>query len=60
MGVIVGTQERQGFARELVFSDADRHHHVYAIGQTGTGKTTFLRNAILQDIEAGRGAMAFT
>lgn len=55
MGVIVGITETQGFARELVFRDADRHHHTYAIGQTGTGKTTFLRNAILQDIEAGRG-----
>jgi type IV secretory pathway TraG/TraD family ATPase VirD4 len=55
MGVIVGTHERGGVRRDLVFGDADRHHHVYAIGQTGTGKTTFLRNAILQDIEAGRG-----
>ncbi len=55
MGVIVGTQEQQGIARELVFGDVDRRHHVYAIGQTGTGKTTFLRNSLLQDIEAGRG-----
>ena len=55
MGVIVGTQERGGIPRELVFGDADRQHHTYAIGQTGTGKTTFLKNAILQDIEAGRG-----
>jgi hypothetical protein len=55
MGIIVGTHERRGIERELVFGDGDRHHHTYAIGQTGTGKTTFLRNAILQDIEAGRG-----
>ncbi len=55
MGVIVGITETQGYASELVLGDADRHHHLYAIGQTGTGKTTFLRNAILQDIEAGRG-----
>jgi len=33
----------------------DRRHHLYVIGQTGTGKTTLLRNLIIQDIEAGRG-----
>ncbi len=55
MGVILGTYEQFGVARELVLSEADRLHHVYLIGQTGTGKTTVLRNAVLQDIEAGRG-----
>src|SRR5271169_1896595 len=33
----------------------DRRQHLYIIGQTGTGKSTLLRNLILQDIEAGRG-----
>jgi hypothetical protein len=33
----------------------DRRQHVYVIGQTGTGKSTLLRNLILQDIEEGRG-----
>lgn len=33
----------------------DRRQHVYVIGKTGTGKTTLLRNLILQDIVAGRG-----
>ena len=55
MGVILGTHEQYGITRELALDDADRLHHVYLIGQTGTGKTTVLRNAILQDIEAGRG-----
>lgn len=55
MGVILGTYEQHGLARELELCDPDRLHHVYLIGQTGTGKTTVLRNAILQDIEAGRG-----
>lgn len=32
-----------------------RRQHVYVIGQTGTGKSTLLRNLIMQDIEAGRG-----
>lgn len=55
MSVIIGTHEKGGIRRDLVFGDADRLHHVYAIGQTGTGKTTFLKNALIQDIEAGRG-----
>jgi hypothetical protein len=33
----------------------DRSRHLYIIGKTGTGKTTVLRNLIVQDIEAGRG-----
>jgi hypothetical protein len=36
-------------------STADRQHHVYCVGKTGTGKTTLLRNLILQDLVAGRG-----
>lgn len=33
----------------------DRRHHLYVIGKTGTGKTTLLRNLIIQDIKAGHG-----
>ena len=33
----------------------DRSRHLYAIGKTGTGKTTLLKNLIVQDINAGRG-----
>ena len=35
----------------------DRHHHVYVIGRTGLGKTTLLRNMLLQDIDHGEGVM---
>jgi len=41
--------------RQFTLSQAERRRHVYAIGQTGTGKTTLLENLILQDIHAGRG-----
>jgi hypothetical protein len=42
---------------EMVFGlgHDDRRHHLYVIGQTGTGKTTLLRNLIIQDIAAGHG-----
>lgn len=33
----------------------DRFFHVYAIGRTGTGKSTLLETLALQDIHAGRG-----
>ncbi len=33
----------------------DRRRHTYVVGKTGTGKTTLLKNLILQDIEAGHG-----
>ncbi len=33
----------------------DRSKHMYIIGKTGTGKSTFLENMILQDIQNGNG-----
>ena len=36
-------------------SDKDRRRHTYIIGQTGTGKTSLIREMIRQDIAAGRG-----
>ncbi|QXT41030.1 type IV secretory system conjugative DNA transfer family protein [Gymnodinialimonas ceratoperidinii] len=35
----------------------DRLQHLFAIGQTGTGKSTLLRVLIEQDVAAGRGVM---
>jgi hypothetical protein len=34
---------------------ADRLRHLYVIGQTGTGKTTVMKNMIIDDIKAGEG-----
>jgi len=34
---------------------SDRRYHMYAIGKTGTGKTTMLENMIIDDIREGRG-----
>ncbi len=34
---------------------ADRFHHFYAIGRTGTGKSTLLETLALQDIRKGNG-----
>lgn len=49
--------EREVWGGKLSFGlcRADRRYHTYAIGKTGTGKSTLLRNLILQDIAAGEG-----
>lgn len=33
----------------------DRVRHLYTLGKTGVGKSTFLQNLIIQDLRAGRG-----
>jgi len=33
----------------------DRRYHMYAIGKTGTGKSTMLENMIIDDMQEGRG-----
>lgn len=38
---------------------ADRRHHMYILGKTGTGKTTLLENMIAQDIWNGEGLAVF-
>lgn len=38
---------------------ADRRSHMYAIGKTGTGKSTLLKTLILADIAAGEGLALF-
>lgn len=41
--------------RTFGIKQADRLFHTYAIGKTGTGKTTLLETLALQDIVGGRG-----
>ena len=44
-------------SRERLFGikRKDRRQHIYVIGQTGAGKSTFLKNTALQDVKSGRG-----
>lgn len=53
--IVMGTCDRGGVEEHFSLSPVDRRHHTYVVGKSGTGKTTLLRNMILQDIEAGRG-----
>ncbi len=50
---------REEYFTPLELSDARRLQHLFVIGRTGTGKSTALKNFILQDIESGAGCAFF-
>ncbi|MBI3273685.1 MAG: type IV secretory system conjugative DNA transfer family protein [Candidatus Colwellbacteria bacterium] len=54
-GLILGYNEFRGKASDIFLLDEDRRRHLYIIGQTGTGKTTFMEGMIAQDIQNGKG-----
>ncbi len=54
-GVILGINSYRGKDTEIHMTREDRMRHLYVIGQTGTGKTTILKNMIAQDIRNGDG-----
>ncbi|RJQ29263.1 DUF87 domain-containing protein [Candidatus Parcubacteria bacterium] len=54
-GTLLGASVFRGERRPVYITDDDRRRHVYVIGQTGTGKSTFLGNMILEDIRTGKG-----
>lgn len=45
----------RGKDRIFGITTQDRRQHVYVIGKTGTGKTTLIKNMVLQDIRNGSG-----
>mgnify|MGYP001576488925 CR=1 FL=1 len=45
----------RGQDRIFGIKEKDRLQHMYVIGQTGTGKTTLLKNLAVQDIKTGQG-----
>lgn len=54
-GTLLGVNRNRGMETKIFISPDDRLRHFYTIGQTGTGKTTLLKNMIVQDILAGNG-----
>src|SRR3989338_4123306 len=55
-GTFLGINTYRNIDTPIYMQDEDRLRHLYTIGQTGTGKTTLLKNMIIQDIEKGCGA----
>jgi hypothetical protein len=54
-GLLMGYNMFRGAKKAIRLSDGDRQRHMYLVGQTGTGKSTFLENLALQDMLEGRG-----
>ncbi len=54
-GVLLGVNRDRGTETKVYMTPEDRLRHFYVIGQTGTGKTTILKNMIAQDIANGEG-----
>jgi len=54
-GLYLGKSVYRGMSRKIYISDKDRARHMYIIGKTGTGKSEFLMDMLLQDIRAGKG-----
>jgi hypothetical protein len=54
-GLLLGYNVFRGAKKPIRLSLGDRQRHMYVVGQTGTGKSTFLENLALQDMLSGGG-----
>lgn len=54
-GVVLGVNRYHNKETQVHMGREDRMRHLYVIGQTGTGKTSILKNMIVQDIRNGDG-----
>jgi hypothetical protein len=54
-GLLLGYNVFRGAKKPIRLALHDRQRHMYAVGQTGTGKSTFLENLALQDMLDGGG-----
>ena len=54
-GLYLGKSTFRGLSKPVYMSEDDRRRHMYIIGKTGTGKSEFLKDMIMQDIRAGKG-----
>lgn len=54
-GTLLGINRFRNNETKVFMTKEDRLRHFYTIGQTGTGKSTILKNMIAQDILQGEG-----
>ena len=54
-GILLGYNLFRGAKKPIRLALNDRQRHMYVVGQTGTGKSTFLENVALQDMLNGEG-----
>jgi hypothetical protein len=54
-GLLLGYNIFRGVKKPIRLALNDRQRHMYVVGQTGTGKSTFLEDLALQDMLSGEG-----
>lgn len=54
-GLLLGYNVFRGNKKEIRIGASDRRRHLYAVGMTGTGKSSLLENLALQDMLDGKG-----
>lgn len=54
-GALLGVNSFRGKDMEVRMQMNDRRRHMYAVGQTGTGKSTIMENMAIYDIKNGAG-----
>jgi hypothetical protein len=54
-GMLLGYNVFRGAKKPIRLALQDRQRHMYVVGQTGVGKSTFLENLALQDMLNGNG-----
>ncbi len=54
-GIKLGINKHRNVEQDIFMLSEDRLRHMYVIGQTGTGKSSLLKNLIIQDIKNGDG-----
>ncbi|PIT90449.1 MAG: hypothetical protein COU22_02125 [Candidatus Komeilibacteria bacterium CG10_big_fil_rev_8_21_14_0_10_41_13] len=54
-GILLGENIYRGVQTPIRIRDEDRQRHMYIIGKSGTGKSVFQFNNIIQDIQNGQG-----
>lgn len=54
-GILLGQNVHRNIEQPVYMAPEDRLRHMYVIGQTGVGKSSILKNMILQDIKNGDG-----
>ena len=54
-GIVLGENNFRGVNTKIRIKEADRQRHMYIIGKSGTGKSVFQANMIIQDIQNNKG-----
>lgn len=54
-GLLLGFNDYRGMKADIRITDNDRRRHLYAIGQTGAGKSNFLQEMAKKDAASGKG-----